>query len=294
MPGTFPAFPGASIDAQNVLTISRFLNTPTLIERALRTLAQQRFVGDVLLTGRGNPSGGAIAYEQNESIYPDRAVEAVPAGGEFPLTGYTRGPAKVSRVRKWGIDALVTDEAVRRELRSPVDRALTKMANGVVRQVDSVALAAIAAAPIQTFSVATAWATTTRIIRDIAQAKAQILALNQGYDPDTLLMSDALAAIVYSDPNVVSAQRREDPSNFVYSGAPGKIVGLDPISTPNLPAGVSALILDRKVLGGLADEVPLSSTTIRDEEHEQWRLRAKRITVPYVVEPSAAINLIGV
>ena len=49
-----------------------------------------------------------------------------------------------------------------------------------------------------------------------------------------------------------------------------------------------ALVPDRKVLGGMADEVPLTSRSIRQEENERWRLRAKRVVVPFVQEPKAA------
>src|SRR3954451_25133452 len=100
MPITYPA--AAPTLTGDVLDINRFLNTPTLIQRALRTIANQRFVGDFALSGRGQASGGAVLYEQNESIYPDRAVEAVEPGAEYPLTTVGTGPGLISSVKKWG------------------------------------------------------------------------------------------------------------------------------------------------------------------------------------------------
>ena len=50
-----PAQPSISGD---VVTISRFLNNPTLVARRLRTLAEQRFISDVLLSGGSRPALG--------------------------------------------------------------------------------------------------------------------------------------------------------------------------------------------------------------------------------------------
>ena len=70
----------------DVLTISRFLNNPTLVARRLRTLAEQRFISDVLLSGRINTTSGSVLYETGESIFSDRAPSSVAPGSEYPLT----------------------------------------------------------------------------------------------------------------------------------------------------------------------------------------------------------------
>jgi hypothetical protein len=58
---TYPA-PAPTISG-DIVTISRFLNNPTLIARRLRTLLEQRYIADALLTGRFNVEGGAVQYE---------------------------------------------------------------------------------------------------------------------------------------------------------------------------------------------------------------------------------------
>jgi hypothetical protein len=50
MPYTYP--PAAPTLSGDVETISRFLNSPTLVARRLRTLAEQRYIADTLLSGR--------------------------------------------------------------------------------------------------------------------------------------------------------------------------------------------------------------------------------------------------
>ncbi len=293
MPVTYP--PSApTVTNLGIETISRFLNTPTLVERRLRTLAENRFIGDVLLSGRVPASGGAVQYEQNETIFPDRAIESVTPGGEFPLTTVGLGPSLMSSVAKWGVDALVTDEAIKRMLRNPVDRAMQKLVNGVVKQVDTVALTAINAALTQTIAVTTSWSTSTHILRDLLTAKATINALNQGYNADTAVVDDFVYATLMSDATIAAGLRREDPQNPIYTGDFPVIGGLRILPTPNLPTAGRAYVLDSTVLGSMVDEEPLSSKSIRDEEHEQWRLRAKRVTVPIVQEPNAAVYLTGI
>lgn len=294
MPVTYPA-PPPTVTADGIETISRFLSSPTLIQRAITSITADRFISDSLLTGRTRPSGGAVQFEQTESKYPDQPVESVAAGQEFPLTTLGNGPSKIVAVRKWGIDTIVTDEAIRRLTRTPVDRALIKMGNGVIRQVDVTALAAITAAPIQTLAAAAVWSTAAHpILTEVLTARAMIAEQNEGYMADSLVLSDdAYTALMGNEP-IRQAMARETLASPVYTGMLGRLAGLDVMVSPNLPTATSALVLDRGVLGGMADEVPLMASTMRQEETERWRLRAKRITVPFVLEPKAAVEITGV
>jgi hypothetical protein len=149
MPYMYPPIPPSI--SSDVETINRFLQSPTLVARRLRTLLEQRFIGDTLLSARAEPQGGAIVYEQSETIYTDRAVEAVAPGGEYPLTTVSTGPAQVAKSTvKWGQDTYITDEAIKRLGFNPVDRAMLKLVNTLVKQVDSVCLSLIASAVTQT------------------------------------------------------------------------------------------------------------------------------------------------
>lgn len=296
MPITYPPVP-ASLTG-DVLTINRFLNSPTLVQRSLRTLAQQRFIADVLLQGRSQPSGGAVLVEVSEGIFADRDPESmgVMPGSEFPLTTVATGNASLFAVVKRGIDTIVTDEAIRRQGFDPVSRGLMKLTNTVVRAVDTVAMTAIRTALTTTAGAGAVWATSTTLLREIATAVATIRALNLGYDPDTLVVSDAVAAALTTNTVALTALPRESRQDnpIVIRGLLSYVLGLDILVTPNLPVATEAYVLDRKVLGGMADEEGLTSKTIREETLERWRLRAKRTTVPYVQEPGAGVRITGV
>jgi hypothetical protein len=292
------AFPPASPTISgDYMTVSRFLNTPTLVARRMRTLAEQRLISTSILTGRETVSGGAISFEQNEGLYADRPVEAVSPGGEYPLTTVGDGTAQLAKVVKWGQDTFVAMSAV--------DKALLKLINTAAKNVDTVALAAIASSVTQTQAAAAAWsaASGTQILRDILTAKASLSALNQGYEADTLIVNDASWAYLASDQVLINAIARETQSNAVITGNFELIAGLRIMRTPNLPAN-GAWIVDSSQLGGIATEDlggnyqavdgVLESKSIRDEDNDQWRLRARAVVVPYINEPNAAIRITGI
>jgi hypothetical protein len=305
-----PVAPSLSGD---VITISRFLNNPTLVARRLRTLAEQRFIADVLLSGRINTTSGSVLYETAETIYSDRAPLSVAPGAEYPLTPISTGAASLARTVKWGNDAEVTDEAIARQLFNPVDKALTKLVNQTVKTIDGVAMSAINSAVTQNTAAVASWAgtgSTPQILRDIARARGKIDALNQGYDPDYLIVDDATYANLISDPSVATLLRRENTANPVYTGTFPVIDGLTVLRSPNLAgAGTSnvyALVVDSKSLGSMVDEnlggpgyvnsdgIGIQAKTIREDETDKWILRCRRVTVPIVQEPAAAWKITGV
>ncbi|QJU52936.1 hypothetical protein SCB71_06335 [Herbiconiux sp. KACC 21604] len=307
MPYTYP--PAAPTLSGDTVTISRFLNNPTLIARRLRTLLEQRYIADALLTGRFNVEGGAVQYETGETIFTTDNPRAVAPGSEYSLTGLGTGTASIAKTVKWGQDAKITDEAIKRQGFNPVERGLTKLANQNVKYVDSVALSAISSAVTQTSAAAAAWtgATAAQIFKDVALAKASIVALNQGYDPDTVVVSDiawanALSAFVAAG----YFARESDADNPAITGNFPTINGLRWLVTPNLPTANTALVLDSASLGGMADEklggpgyasvnnVGVEVKSIRKEDTDSWRLRARRVTVPVVLEPAAAWKLTGI
>lgn len=305
MPYTYP--PAAPTLSGDNVTISRFLQNPTLVARRLRTIAEQRFISDVLLSGRFQAQGGAILYETGESIYTDRAPEAVAPGSNYPQTPLSDGTASLAKVVKWGEDVPITDESIRRHGRNPVDRAFIKLVNQMVKSVDSVAMSAITSAVTQSTAAIASWASDsgTNIFRDIMRAKANILALNQGYDPDTVVVDDITFANMVSDTKFSGLLPRENTGGVVYTGQFPIVAGLRILPTPNGVSGV-ALVLDSKQLGGMADEdlggpgyasaggVGVEAKTIREDKTDSWLARCRRVTVPIVLEPKAAWKITGV
>lgn len=304
MPTTYP--PAAPTLSGDLLTINRFLASPTQVARRLRTLLEQRYIAARLLPGRFDIEGGAIQYETGESIFANEEPRAVAPGAEYPLVTVDGGTPSVASPVNWGDDAEISDASIKRRALNPVERGLTKLANSNVKKVDSVALAAIASAVTATQSAAAGWSTATaaQMLKDVATAKAQIVALNQGYDPDTVVLDDLSYAYAFGAFLAAGLMPRE-ASNPLGTGVFAEVDGMLWLPTPNLPTAGTILVADSTQLGGIGvekqgtgyqqvNEVGTEVKTIRDDKRDMWIIRARACVVPVVLEPAAARKITGV
>jgi hypothetical protein len=305
MPGTYPA--AAPVLTGDSLAISRFLQSPTAIQRRLRDFKDLRFVSDQILTQRFRSSGGAVLFEQTEPFVTDRTVEAVSAGSEYPFANMPTGTAALAAVSKWGQKVRITDEEIERNVYggAAVDRSLKKVVNSIISQVDSITMSAIGTALADTATLGKWDAGSPKILNDILNAKRIILARNLGYDPDTIVVSDLGYMSMMVDTVISNLWRRETTDNPVYTGEVQQVAGMNIIVTPNLPVPTSMFVLDSKALGGMADEtdgapgysisdLAVAVKSIRLDEVDAWDLQGRRKTVPVVQEPGAGQEITGV
>lgn len=292
----------------DALSISRFLQSPTALQRRLRTFRDLRFISDQLLTQRFNSQGGAVLYEQSEPSVTDRTVEAVSSGSEYPYANDPTGTAGLAAISKWGQKVKLTDDEIARNTYggAAVDRKLRKVVNSVISQVDSITMSGIYSAITQTFDVTAgggaAWtAAAPKFLRDVLRAKAVIAGLNQGYMPDTLALNDAQYAYLMSDDAVTNARSREVSDNPVYTGFIERVAGLIIIVSPTI---TNPLVVDSTQLGGMADEkdgapgyavsdLGVEVKAIRKDSNDSWDLQGRRKTVPVIQEPGAGIEIIN-
>jgi hypothetical protein len=253
LPHIYP--PAAPTLTGDTITISRFLNNPAAVARRLRTLAENRFIADVLLAGRYQVAGGSLLYEQSESIFTDKPPEVVNPGAEYPRSPATPGPAAMASVSKWGQDVPITDEHVGRYGRRAVDVALTKIVNYLVRQVDSLCLSAISAAVTATATATALWSSATADpLLDLMLAKASIIGRDQGYEPDTAVMSDTAYARLIANQKIISGLSREGNNTVTQQGEQLTIAGLRILPSNNLPVAGTVFVLDSGMLGGIGFE----------------------------------------
>jgi hypothetical protein len=301
LPHIYP--PAAPTLTGDTITISRFLNNPAAVARRLRTLAENRFIADVLLAGRYQVAGGSLLYEQSESIFTDKPPEVVNPGAEYPRSPATPGPAAMASVSKWGQDVPITDEHVGRYGRRAVDVALTKIVNYLVRQVDSLCLSAISAAVTATATATALWSSATADpLLDLMLAKASIIGRDQGYEPDTAVMSDTAYARLIANQKIISGLSREGNNTVTQQGEQLTIAGLR-----ILPSAGTVFVLDSGMLGGIGFErIPspeyngdpaggVETWSRRDPNaNDQWIVRGRRPVVPVVQEPFAAYKITSV
>lgn len=315
---TYP--PGPPTISGDIISTNRFLKDTPLVARAVRTIEQEQLVSDRLLTGQSYTESGAVQYEQDEGIYADREPKAIAPGGEYPLTPIAAGAVQTTSTVKWGQDAEITDESVNRRRNNPVGRALRKLVNSSVLKIDGIAMSAINSAVTQNTAAGAVWVSgTPNILRDVLKAVAQLQKLKIGLNPDTIWVDLDVFAAVASDEKLMALFSRETAginNAPVQAGLDSPFVrrtgGLTWVTSPVAPITNAAMVLDSTRLGEFVDELlpapgyvratgpggrPVGMTqvkTIRDDDNDRWRVRARRITVPVVTEPRAAWKITGV
>jgi len=303
---TYPA-PPASTDGENI-DVHHLLQTPTVLARRIRGLLDRAYIADALLTGRYTAVGGSILYEIDEPFESDTDPEAINPGGAYPLTGLTSGEIAAAKTVKWGQDAVVTDEAISRLGIDPVNRGFSKLVNRSVGFVDGTALAVIASKVTATWDVTGssganggAWTTGDAIVSGALQAKQSVIDLEEGYVPDMIVLRGAQWAKAMALFVKAGILPREG-ANPVVSGEWPNVLGLTWLTSPHVPA-TDPIVLDSEQLGGMADEVisgpgytraqgiGVETKSIRDDDNDRWKLRARRVTVPVVREAAAAVKI---
>ncbi|MHA7145448.1 phage major capsid protein [Arthrobacter sp. TmT3-37] len=291
--------------------IHTMMKTPSVIARRLRTLLDQKYIADRLLQGRFIAVGGAILYETGEPIFTEDEPEAVAPGAGYPQTKMTGGELATARTSKWGQDSPVFDEAIARLGINPVDRAFTKLVNQSVKFVDSAALGVIASKVTRQFNVSAAggpgaWVgdgAGDKIVEGTLLAVASVTGLDEGYNPDVVVLKPTQWAKAVARLNAAGLLPRE-AGNPLVSGVWPQALGLTWMTSNHTPVA-DPMILDTEQLGGMADEdlggpgyvktggVGVETKSIRNDDNDSYMLRARRTTVPVVLEGNAGVTITG-
>lgn len=306
MPGAYPST-GPTLSG-NLLTIDRLLRNPTLLNRRLRGIPDLRFVADKVLTRRLRASGGAVLAETGEAIVNPRSVESIAPGAEYPRDSPADGTSMLLKVSKWGEAVPLTDEKLKRSvyMGDEVNRTLRKAANTIITKVDRLAMAAVGSAITTTSAAAATWDNASAaLFRDVEKAAAKVVDLNQGFNPDAVLMSTTKYAMLVTDPAIAALRRREANDNPIYGGDIDYLGKYRIIATSlvNLPSD-DVWVFDSSELGGMGDETEVDAgyaaldnnlqyKVIRIESRDSWDIQCRRITVPAVTEPTAGVKITG-
>ncbi len=281
--------------------IHELLRNKASIARRVRTLADQRFIADALLTGRYKAVGGALLYENGDPIEIDDDPESVAPGGDYARSQAFEGDLAAAKTDKWGRDVPILDESIARRGINPVDRAINQLINRMVRFVDRAALGVIASKVTQTSAAVGNWTTATAIVESVELAKARAEESGEGHVLDTIVLKPshyAKVMAVLADGNYLPREQ----NNPLTSGWP-QILDLTWLRSPHVPSN-NPLILNTSELGGMADEdlggpgyskgyAGIETKAIRKDENDSWLLRARRVTVPVVTDATAGTTLTG-
>lgn len=298
---TYPTLhPSGSITAEQARLL---LGSNRLIARRLAEISQMRFISDFLLTQSLDASAGGVFYETGEDIFAPAASELVTPGASYPKVILPEGVLEAARAVKRGIGTDVTDEKIAERGGGVATRALLKLANTVIRDVDTVSMAVIASVVSSTFaSPGGAWDTAGKVVRALTAIRTQRADLGLGFDLDTVVLTgDDFAALL--EMFIDDGALPREAGNIAISGnIPIDLYGFTWATTPHY-TGTNPLLVDREQLGGMADQnlqspdwarygdSGVEGQTERITGADKWTVRARRVTVPVVLEPLAGVQI---
>lgn len=311
---TYPPRPG-TIDSDGVRTISEFLKDPTMIVRRMRDITDKTFVADRIFRGRASTASGTISYGQSESAFAPGVPEVISPGGEYPTTVINMVARIWESIKKVGLGTEITLESVEELRWDPVDRAIRKLRNRQIQAFDLKAMAKIVAAyPLIPTLAGSDWGTATDAapVRHFLQAVANIRDLQEGYDPDTVLLDHNKFVEWAGNEKVLAllARYTGGDAEFTEGGTGIYLPGanLTILSQPTGTAVTDPLVFDSTQFGSIVrkesdptddDGVQIFSTYYDATkvspagQSEVWRLSTKREREPIVQEPQAAVRITG-
>lgn len=297
------------------LSVSMLLKSPTLIPKRVLNMMNQEFLVDAVLRNAADAPSGSVLFFQSTPLFVDDDPQIMDEFGEIPTTNGSLGTPLVARVVRRALGLRVSKTMVDRNNVDAVNVQVTQIRNTMVRAwEDAFFSALIANGQVQVLSTDAAWGSDDSHIRhDVNAAKYVIKNASAdaagkqkfGYQADTLIIStetemDFLDSDEVSKPYVGNIA----DENLLYTGKlPNKFLGLDVLTSWRLSAYAPscALVLQRKVIGGISDERPLQATPMYGEGNgpnggptESWRTDITRASAIFLDQPLAAVIIAGV
>lgn len=290
-----PIYPNDKV----AINVRDFLSNPSRVTRQVeRLVGLGGTIADYAMA-QGDANQGAVVYDQvtGEQLTPEREVEVIAPGSEFPEVVDVTTEEKLARVDTYGGKVEITRQAIRRNDVNEVQRKLTLLSNLVRKRVNAVTLHAVTTNPlINRADLSTDWADpTTDPIGDILVSLGIINDNELGYQADLALVNPLDAAEYFLGRKDVREQlpRENVARNPVLSADLGNIAGLEWIKNSSVPRG-KLYVLQRGVTGSVRDEEGgIQSNSYYNNDRHVQILQSWRSIVPIITDPKSAVEISG-
>lgn len=257
------------------------------IDRRIRELIGHQFVADQLFTYTTVDALVMKYYKDADTDANGRqAYDPVPEIGEastYPRVGFLEEEV-VETIRKYGLEVAITEEMQKYNMVSAIDRAYRKLAQNILKMVDSMAYNKITTNSDIHSNTSAGWASGTNAIDELIDAKTAIK--KSGYRADTLVINPDIAAVLLKNKDIRDALRVNNADVALLRGYLGDFLGLSIIEDENLD-GKDAIMLQRKIIGDIADAQPLSTKIYNEDQNDRTIVRAVRFTQVGISDPKA-------
>lgn len=295
--------PAPTSQAGQDITVDAFLKQPDLVLHRMMDISEKGFIVDALLQTGYQAESGQVAYTRSESIYLAGDPEEVPEFGEYPVVPPTDLQRLTELARKYGLMTPLSEEAVKYSIFPEVEKALVKLKNTIVRYVDGLFMGRIRDdTGILTHAATAAWLyNTVTVGLDVETARGKIRDVNEGYEADTLVINTTKLPALSANTTIGTAYNGNmADQNPIFTGQVGSLWGLDIMHTPNLvnsdgtPANY-ALLMQRRMIGGIADENPLAAKSLPfNEWNDTVWLKGRRKVATFLTDPKAVCKITGI
>lgn len=300
MPTMTPYPPAPPTVSGENITLSAFLAQPLVLREVIRDLAAERFISDRIFAPGQNAPGSVIFNQITGSfLYADRDAESIRPGAAFPKTTHTLGNPSVATIEKFGLEGEITREDINRNNWPVMRDLLTVLANTVVRKVNTQAIAALDAAPIQTLvGVDLTSATVAQIVSVFATARSMIEDLDLGYDglEISAYFHPTQATELLSNVDLLKLLQAEGPELPARSGNIGRLMGIQSFKTNRVAAGTARFVASG-IVGTVHQEegqgVLTNTYTIPEKGPNDQAVQAWRPVTFAVRHPKAAVSVSG-
>jgi hypothetical protein len=270
------------------------------VDRRVRDLVGTQFIADQLFTG---VSVDALAIkfavsDADHNEYGQANRDEVPQVGEasnLKRIGLTE-ESRSAMIKKYGLEAVITYEMQKFGLSGQVERALRKLAFNVRGMVDDMAYNVATAgytvggdgtqglAKTGGFWTATGDAGADAMINDLIDARTALR--KYGYTADTVVMNPEQEALLLKNKGIRDAFRQNNTDVALLRGYVGDFMGLSFITDENFRED-NVLVVQKKVIGDIADAEPLRTKTYNEEQNDRTIVRSTRFTQAYLTDPKA-------
>jgi len=284
------------------ITVQAMVKDPLYIPSLVLQDIDQMFLAEQILRSADRPAGGSIVYYESTPLFADSPSEYVEEFGEIPVSTTSVGTPRPVRTRKRALGVRVSQEMIDRNQVDRVNVQISQVRNTLVRDFDTMFFQAILAATnvgLHTLAAATPWAgSTSTIRRNVLNAVKLVTDEKRGFIPDTLVINPTsrIDIMASSEMQQIYVGNVADRSPLITGRVDGfSFAGLDVWQTYAMPAG-QALVTQRKVVGGFADERPLQATPlyVSMREAETYRSDTLRTSALFVDQPLSSTLLSGV
>lgn len=307
-----PSYPATSVYDGPKLTVSAMVKNPTIIPKRTMSLLSQQFIVDAILRKLPPTQSGVYVYEESTPLFSDAAnAEDVEEFGEIPVVGGKVGARKVAYTVKKALGIKVSQEMINRNQVDRVNTQQQQVKNTFIRTWERTFLLALLNHPdVETIPITNPWSGATGTIRHDIAAGVETIADAAPtdapedffeFEADTLIIGKSTKTDLITSDDFNSVYRNNNLAAVSpeYKGTlPGDFYGLQIMVSRQLDlvAPNKALLLQKKVVGGIGDERPLRSTPLYEEKKsaETWRSDTLRQSAVVIDQPMAAVWLDGV